>query len=133
MNVVFADTHYFIALINSNDSAHERAVAFSNSNSIGLLTTGWVVTELANSLKAPANRPLFSPIWNSIRKDPQITYLEPTQVLLDRGIELFCQRSDKSWSLVDCISFIVMQDHGLTEALTGDHHFEQAGFIALLK
>src|SRR5437868_10976160 len=98
MNLVFADTHYFIALTNHNDTAHERAVAFSNSNSTGLLTTAWVVTELANSLKSPANRRLFSPICKSIRTDPQITYLEPTQLLLDRGIELFNQRNDKSWS-----------------------------------
>jgi predicted nucleic acid-binding protein len=41
-------------------------------------------------------------------------------------------RPDKAWSLTDCISFVVMNQHGLTEALTGDHHFEQAGFTALL-
>lgn len=50
-----------------------------------------------------------------------------------RGVDLFEQRPDKEWSLVDCISFGVMQDEKLTEALTGDRHFEQAGFVALLK
>jgi len=49
---------------------------------------------------------------------------------LDR---MYQRRPDKNWSLTDCISFVVMQDHGITEALTGDHHFEQAGFVALLK
>ncbi len=50
----------------------------------------------------------------------------------DRGWQLHRERSDKTWSLVDCISFVVMQDLRLTEALTADHHFEQAGFVKLL-
>jgi predicted nucleic acid-binding protein len=50
-----------------------------------------------------------------------------------KAIELYSQRPDKEWSLTDCVSFITMQEHGLAEALTGDHHFEQAGFVALLK
>jgi predicted nucleic acid-binding protein len=53
--------------------------------------------------------------------------------LLDRGIELFSHRADKAWSLTDCTSFAVMQEEELTDALTTDHHFEQAGFTALLR
>jgi hypothetical protein len=52
---------------------------------------------------------------------------------MDRGLALYAARPDKEWSLTDCVSFLVMQDHGVTEALTADHHFEQAGFVALLK
>jgi predicted nucleic acid-binding protein len=46
---------------------------------------------------------------------------------------LYHLRPDKQWSLTDCISFLVMSEEGITEALTADHHFEQAGFVALLK
>jgi predicted nucleic acid-binding protein len=46
---------------------------------------------------------------------------------------LWESRPDKEWSLVDCASFLVMQQKGLTEALTTDHHFEQSGFVRLLK
>jgi uncharacterized protein len=53
--------------------------------------------------------------------------------LLDAGIALYSQRTDKLWGITDCISFVVMQRHQITEALTTDHHFEQAGFIALLR
>ena len=53
--------------------------------------------------------------------------------LMERGFDLFSRRPDKEWSLTDCISFIVMSEEGITEALTGDHHFEQAGFTILLK
>jgi len=46
----------------------------------------------------------------------------------ERGLKLYTERPDKDWSLTDCISFVVMEEHGIIEALTGDHHFEQAGF-----
>jgi predicted nucleic acid-binding protein len=48
-------------------------------------------------------------------------------------LDLYASRFDKAWSLTDCISFVVMEQQGIREALTGDHHFEQAGFVALLK
>lgn len=53
--------------------------------------------------------------------------------IFERGVELYHSRLDKQWSLTDCISFVVMSEEGIAEALTGDHHFEQAGFVALLK
>lgn len=56
-----------------------------------------------------------------------------TPALLDRGIQRFRDRPDKDWPLTDCVSFVVMEDEGIREALTGDQHFEQAGFTALLK
>ena len=67
------------------------------------------------------------------RANPAIQVVPATAPLFDAGLALHAQRSDKSWSLTDCISFVVMAEHGITDALTGDHHFEQAGFRALLK
>lgn len=61
-----------------------------------------------------------------------MTIVPATQELFDRGFAIYSSRPDKAWSLTDCISFVVMEEHGLTEALTGDCHFEQAGFVALL-
>jgi len=68
-----------------------------------------------------------------VRSNPDIVILPCTDQLLNEGISLYAQRSDKEWTLTDCISFVVLQREGITEALTGDHHFEQAGFLALLK
>ena len=65
--------------------------------------------------------------------DPQVTIVSPSASLFDRGVELFAKRPDKCWSLTDCISFVVMEEQGIMHALTGDRHFEQAGFVALLK
>jgi predicted nucleic acid-binding protein len=53
--------------------------------------------------------------------------------LYEAGIELYRARADKDWSLTDCISFVVMEERGIADALTGDRHFEQAGFQAMLK
>jgi predicted nucleic acid-binding protein len=61
-----------------------------------------------------------------------ITIIEGSHELFQRGVELFASRTDKEWSLTDCTSFVVMEEQGLSEALTADRHFEQAGFIALL-
>jgi predicted nucleic acid-binding protein len=45
----------------------------------------------------------------------------------------YAKRLDKDWSLTDCMSFVTMQECGISDALTADHDFEQAGFIALLE
>ena len=65
--------------------------------------------------------------------NPQVKLIPPDVALFDAGVQLFANRPDKEWSLTDCISFVVMQQEGITQALTADHHFEQAGFQALLK
>lgn len=88
---------------------------------------------MADALSAPYNRPAFLSLWQGMRANPLIEILTPDPGLFDRGLALFARRPDKAWSLTDCISFVVMADRGLTEALTGDHHFEQAGFRALLR
>jgi len=67
-----------------------------------------------------------------LRHDPETTIIQADPEWMRRGFELYRKRLDKDWSLTDCISFVVMTDEGLVEALTGDHHFKQAGFTALL-
>jgi predicted nucleic acid-binding protein len=84
-------------------------------------------------MSAPKNRPAFSRLLDWLYNHPLATIIPASDDGFHRAIELFDRRPDKSWSLTDCASFVTMTDHGLTEALTGDHHFEQAGFVALLK
>jgi len=132
MTRVFADTYYFIGLLSPEDSSHRRVVEYSNHNNPSLLTTAWVMTELADGLAKTPNRHLFGKVLFETEDEPSNLLLPATEEMYRKGIDLYQQRPDKAWSLTDCISFVVMQEHGITEALTADRHFEQAGFVPLL-
>ena len=133
MKSTFADTFYYPAIINADGASHERAVRASGRVSGQVVTTGWVLTEVADALAAPQQRGDFLALLRALKDDPEVTIVPTTDDLFGRGVDLYARRPDKDWSLTDCISFVVMQERGIAEALTGDHHFEQAGFAALLK
>lgn len=133
MTAVFADTFYFIALLNAGDEAHDLAEEFAGDQSLTLVTTAWVLTELADGLAETDGRVVFQEVLDALANDSRVEIVLPDPEIWRRGIELYNARPDKGWSLTDCISFVVMKDRGITEALTGDHHFEQAGFVALFK
>lgn len=132
MKSVFADTFYFLALLNERDAAHKRAVAASRTVSLVLVTTEFVLIELADALCKPQQRDEVLALCNVVETDPAFRLVRATSELIQRGRKLYRDRADKEWPLTDCISFVVMQEQGLSEALTADHHFEQAGFEALL-
>ena len=133
MRAAFADTFYFLALANEADGCHERARGVSRDRTRPFVTTAWVLTEVADAMARRKDRPTFLRLLDDLVSDPRITIVPPTQELFERGIELYAQRPDKDWSLTDCISFAVMRQMHITEALTGDSHFEQAGFTTLLE
>jgi predicted nucleic acid-binding protein len=130
----FADTYYFLALRNPKDLAHGPALKLTRKHPRRkLITTAWVLTEVADALASPENRSGFSDLLARLQSNRNAKIIGCTQDLFDEGVTLYRNRPDKAWSLTDCISFVVMQREELTDALTGDHHFEQAGFKALLK
>ncbi len=88
---------------------------------------------MADALAAPQQRPVFAALLERLLADAAVTIVPPSQELFERGVELFNDRPDKGWSLTDCISFVVMDQRRLMDALTADHHFEQVGFNVLLK
>lgn len=132
MTVAFADTFYYLALLSRTDHAHSRAVEFARSRRLRSMTTDWILTEIGDALAGPGDRQRFTPFLENLRSSPFVTIVPFSQQLFDRGVSLFSERPDKEWSLTDCISFVVMQDHKISDALTADHHFEQAGFRCLL-
>lgn len=97
------------------------------------MSAAWVLSEVADALSAPVQRPIFLRLIYSLESDANTTIVPPSSELFRAGISLFSQRPDKYWSLTDCISFVVMQEFGLTAALTADRHFRQAGFKTLLQ
>jgi hypothetical protein len=133
MTPPFADTFYYLALVKPDDQAHARTVALARRSRGPVVTTAWVLTEVGDAMAAPALRPVFVDLMRSLRADAETEIVPPDPGLFERGLDLFARRPDKAWSRTDCISFVVMNERGLTDALTGDHHFEQAGFLALLR
>lgn len=133
MNAVFADTYYYLALLSESDAAHEQAEQLSRDLPGRAVTTAWVLAEVADALAEPRLRHLFIDLYGRLRESPGVTVVPPSSELFEQGVDLYAHRPDKGWSLTDCISFVVMKQFGLTDALTGDHHFEQAGFRILMK
>jgi predicted nucleic acid-binding protein len=133
MNAVFADTSFYLAIVNPSDVEHETARAWSQSYRGRVVTTEYVLVETGNSLTRGRDREVFTALWNQVHEDPDTTIAPASPELLNEGFSLFAARLDKTWSLTDCISFTVMRQLGLTDALTADRHFEQAGFVIPLK
>jgi hypothetical protein len=133
MKTVFADSFYFFALSNGRDPRHQRAVDFLRDYNGRLAITEWILTELGDGLCHPANRNSFLITLDKLRTNPNVVIFRFSEELFEAGIARFKARPDKEWSLTDCISFVVMEREGIVDALTADRHFEQAGFVALLK
>ena len=130
---VFADTYALIAWLNRDDPDHERVEAYLAAFRGRLVTTEWVLVELADALCAPAVRAKTAAFLRVVRDTAKFDIVGYSDETYEAGFELFAARADKGWSLTDCISFAVMTARGLTDALTADRHFEQAGFLAVFK
>jgi uncharacterized protein len=133
MSAVFADTYYFLGLLNRADESHARCVTFSREYRGELITTEYVLVEVADALVSPRHRLQAARFIQALENHPRVQIIWATQVLFERGLKLYAERVDKEWSLTDCISFTLMGDRDLRDVLTDDHHFEQAGFTELLK
>ena len=157
---VFIDTGYILALLNTSDEHHERATAASRQVKPPFLTTEAVLTEIGNALGrarwraqgyatiqdlradpnievVPVDSALFERALGyatiqDLRADPNIEVVPVDAALFERALVLYGARMDKEWGLTDCVSFVVMQERHLMQALTTDRHFGQAGFTDLL-
>jgi predicted nucleic acid-binding protein len=128
----FIDAGYLIALLDDSDHLHQRAIILSRTIRGRFVTTDAVLTEVGNTFGRPRWRLEAAALIEEILATPTIEVVEVTRELFVRSLAFFASRGDKDWGLTDCISFVVMQDRGITEALAADRHFEQAGFRALL-
>jgi predicted nucleic acid-binding protein len=133
MTIVFADTFYYLALLNPRDRAHAVAMSTTEGLTAKLLTTEYILTEVADAMAHPLDRPKFLALVENLRNHSSVTILPSDPSLFAKGLELYRRRPDKDWPLTDCISFEVMNERGITEALTADIHFRQAGFKNLFE
>jgi predicted nucleic acid-binding protein len=133
MRAVFADTTFYVAILNPGDQYAEKAAQFAAEYSGCFVTTTFILAEVCNMLSAPRFRENAWLLAEEMEVAVDTDLIHPDWSLWKRACNLYGARPDKFWSLKDCLSFVVMQDRELTEALTADHHFEQAGFAILLK
>lgn len=135
-DAVFVDASYWIAILNPKDALHLRASAISQKyKKRKIVTTEMILVEVFALLsKYGAHiRSAVVALEKTLRTDPTVELIPQTRLQFREASTLYAQRPDKNWSLVDCASFIAMQQRGLTDALTNDEHFQQAGFRALLR
>lgn len=130
---LFVDTVYWLALMNPNDTWHRHARDWAARISEPLVTTDAVLTEVGDAFCRVDRRRWAIEAIRNIQADPDITSVPGSLDLFTRALDLYGSRTDKDWSLTDCMSFVVMKDQGLQRALTTDLHFSQAGFQALLR
>ncbi len=129
---IFADTSFLLALSIPRDQYHQQAVALSYQlNGQVLLTTTAVLLELGNALAHQDKHQSVRAIENAL-SSPEIEVVHLIPALFQRALDLYKSRPDKTWGLVDCLSFVVMRDADVRVALTADRHFVQAGFQILL-
>lgn len=127
------DTFYYVALINPRDQWHERVVAFQRTLDGEMITTDAVLIEVANTFAGGVLRGKAAELILAEQQSADTVVMPIGRPLLSRGLDLYRSRPDKAWSLTDCIPFTLMTDERIQEALTADHHFEQAGFQAVFR
>jgi uncharacterized protein len=133
---LFLDTAFAIAITNPKDQYHDlgRQLALEiRRQDARLTTTRAVLLEIGNALSPQRNRSDAVRFLQSLERDPRIILFSLSDGLYQEALALYAARPDKEWGLVDCASFVVMAERGITKALTADEHFEQAGFQALLR
>jgi uncharacterized protein len=132
-NRVFLDTAYILALTNRRDQYHEQASRLvSEFASYSMVVTDAILLEVGNALARSHRQEAVAVIEQFLTsEDVEVIHLTPE--LLREGLAWYKSHQDKTWSLVDCISFVVMRQVGVTAALTFDRHFKQAGFQVLMR
>jgi predicted nucleic acid-binding protein len=129
------DTSFVLALENRDDPLHERAKSlandFSRENRVLLLHWG-ILLEIGDGYARVERREKGCALLDKLRREEGFRIVPLTETLLQDAIALYGERSDKNWGLTDCVSFALMRQEGIVEALTADVHFRRAGLRALL-
>lgn len=133
---VFVDTAYLVALLDPRDRLHAAALRLTDEledEHVQLVTTDAVMTELGNYFAKSPLRATAGDWVEALRRDQGWDVAAVTAPLQRQAEARYRKHADKAWSVTDCISMEHMRDHKLREVATSDVHFEQAGFVVLLK
>lgn len=129
----FVDTSFVVALVNMRDQNHGLALDLADRFAgPGLVTTDAILLEIGNALSRNYKRESVQIIEHFLNSDDvKVIHLDPP--LFRQAFNLYKSQSDKLWGLIDCVSFVVMKELAITDALSADKHFEQAGFNVLIR
>ncbi len=134
MKQIFADTGYWIGLVNPRDQIHQKVIKITQQlTSVRLLTTEMVLVEMLNSFSDSPFRRAVAGMVLKLRNDGNVRIVPQTSEQFESALRRYKQAADKSWSLTDCASFQVMEAEQIQAALTHDQHFARAGFETLLR
>jgi predicted nucleic acid-binding protein len=133
MSSIFADTSFLVSLLVPRDRYHAEATFWMETITTRIVTTDWVLVELANFMSRSKSRLRVASFIRDLQIDPRMDIVPASAAAIEAGLAYYEQHSDKEWSLTDGMSFQVMRREGIQQALTADHHFELAGFEILLK
>jgi hypothetical protein len=134
-STVFLDTGFAIALLSPRDQYHAAALRLAaeiRRQGKKIITSDAVLLEIGAALAKLTFRPAAVKLMDGLRADPNVEIVPLDSRLFEVAYRLFRERPDKEWSLTDCISFIIMQERHISQALAADEHFKQAGLIPLL-
>jgi predicted nucleic acid-binding protein len=133
LNRVFVDTAFVVALVNERDQHHSRAAELADSlDGFPLITTDAVLLEVGNALARNFKGQAAEVIEDFLTSE-EVEIVTLDAALFQRAFDLYRTHTDKAWGMTDCISFVVMRERGVTDALTNDKDFRQAGFNALMR
>jgi len=132
---VLLDTSFILALENRDDPHHQRAKSLDRelaAENCPYVFHWGILFEIADGYARIARRSKGLQLIQKLETEQGYLLHPITEPILQQALALYRSRSDKEWGLTDCVSFVLMKQEGITEALTADGHFRQAGFIALL-
>ena len=136
MKKVFADTSYWIALLNKNDQYHSSALALdSKLHDVEIVTSDMVLVEILNcfSRKGPFMRKLIAKYIDQLLSATKYSIIEQSREQFVDALKIYSRYSDKDWGFVDCASYRIMHDNHIIDVLTHDRHFRQMGFQTWLE
>jgi len=133
LNRVFIDTSFVVALVNEKDQHHARASELSETfDGQPLITTDAVLLEVGNALARSFKKQAAEIIADFLTSD-EVEMVNLDATLFQKAFELYRTHTDKAWDMTDCVSFVVMRERGVADALTSDKDFRQAGYNALMR
>ncbi len=132
---VLFDTSGFFALLDQQDAHHNSAKEWlrAEQNSVGPVTTEWIVGETCTLLVARKRPHLVTRFLDQLEQSRALLLVNPDDTLLKSAKALIRQQAERGYSFVDCLSFCLMKERQIQQALTTDEHFQSAGYTALLK